>query len=121
MCIDVVRAILGIVFNDENCRVLPVGAPGDSLDQKPNGVIIIGDEELWGGNAGPDPLSVVIREAHYRKVGQPVWFSSVEIGNEATKFLEPCSQSRSATETRIGVTGVNQRADLSRRLLRGAI
>ena len=40
--IDVVAAILRVVFNDEDQRVVRVPAVGDLLDQQADGIVVVG-------------------------------------------------------------------------------
>ncbi len=52
MGVDVIGAILGVVFENENRRVLPVGAGRDFLDEQAESVVIVGDRTAASACAG---------------------------------------------------------------------
>jgi len=49
MSVDVIGAVLGVVFDDEDGGIVPVGAVGDGVDDAAEGEVVVGDA---GGGAG---------------------------------------------------------------------
>ena len=55
MGVDVVRSGLGIVFQNEECGVIPVRAVGDGLNGSPHGEIVVSTDALGVGIPGVVP------------------------------------------------------------------
>src|ERR1019366_1787387 len=63
--IHVVGTVLGIVFQDENCRAGPKARLGDTFHQLADGVIVIGGGGKGGDLARGGPRCVVVAQAHH--------------------------------------------------------
>jgi hypothetical protein len=61
--IDVIGAVLGVVFNDEDGGGGPGGAVGDGVNQHAHGVIVIGVVGEWRESAGRGALSMIVTHA----------------------------------------------------------
>ena len=68
MSVDMVGAVLGIVFENEDGSVFPVGAVRDSIDQAADGEIVIGHRGLWSGHAGSSAGGVIVGKAEHHEV-----------------------------------------------------
>src|SRR5205085_8678729 len=64
MTVNVVRAVLRVVFDYEDSGVFPVRTVRDGLDDEAERVVIVGDVELRGGAASGDARRVVVRQTH---------------------------------------------------------
>src|SRR5215468_9155148 len=82
-----VGPVLRIIFEDEDGRVIPVGAVGDGIDDASYCEIIVGDRSggarLALGAAG----SVIVWQAQEKELGHPVQVFSTQ-GNEAVEFVQ---------------------------------
>src|SRR5262249_12256396 len=67
MSIDVVRAVLGIILDDEDRGVFPNRTLAYRLDQLPDGVVVISNFSLWREFAGSEALCVIVVEPHGHK------------------------------------------------------
>src|SRR5450755_2454527 len=62
MRVDMVGAILRIVFNHEDGGVLPIGAVRNGIDNASDREIVIGYRSLWRGLSGTRASGMVIRK-----------------------------------------------------------
>ena len=68
MRVHVVGAVLGIVFEDEEGRVVPEGRVRDSIDGAADGQVVVGNGGLGRGSAGPRARGVVVGQAQLDEV-----------------------------------------------------
>ena len=62
MGIDVVGSVLGVVFEDENGGIVPIGAVGDGVDDSADGEIVVGNGSGGAGLPLGATGSVVVQE-----------------------------------------------------------
>ena len=53
MGVDVIAAVLGVVFEDEEGGVIPEGGVGDIVDGAAYGEVVVGDRGFGGGVSSP--------------------------------------------------------------------
>ncbi len=63
-----VRTVLGVVFQNEECGVVPVRAVGNRIDGAADREIVVGDISRGSGHTFPESSSMVIRQAQQNKV-----------------------------------------------------
>ena len=85
-----VRAVLGVVLDDEDRGLGPVLALGDGLDDPPEGQVVAGHAGPRGEGAGASARRVVLAQAHDHEPGK------VAVLLELAEFAEE----------RLGVVGV---------------
>ena len=68
--VDVVRAVLGVVLDDEDRDLGPGLAVGDGLDDPAQGQVVAGHAGLGRERAGPGAGGVVLAQAHDHEPGQ---------------------------------------------------
>ena len=82
MGIDVVGAILGVVFDDEDGGFFPDRAFADAFDEAAESEVVAGDACLGRGFVGRGALSVVLAKAHDDELRQRA------LGNEVVEFAQ---------------------------------
>src|SRR5882672_6364943 len=83
MRVDVVGAVLRVVLEDEHDGALPERRGGESLDDAPQGEVVVRDERARGRSPGLPARRVVVRQSQERERGH------LSRRYEAAKFLEP--------------------------------
>ena len=68
MRIDVIGAVLRVVFDDEDGGVVPVRAVGDGIDHAAERQIVVGDRGLRRGLAGTRASGVVVGQIEQREL-----------------------------------------------------
>src|SRR5579884_2977253 len=68
MRVDMVGAILRVVLDYENRRVVPVRTVGDRLGDTSHGKIVVGYRRIWRRRAGLCAGGVVVGQTHQAKV-----------------------------------------------------
>src|ERR1019366_1089578 len=68
MSVNVVGAVLRIVFDDEDGGVVPVGTVGDGVDDAADRQIVVGDRGLRRGLAGTRASSVIVGQIEKREL-----------------------------------------------------
>src|SRR5438132_2679623 len=88
MRVNVIGAILSIVFEDENGCVIPVSAVRDRFDYAAHRKIVVGQGSSWPGLAGSGTASMIIRQIEQYELRQfgslPFCFGT----DEACEFVE---------------------------------
>ncbi len=64
MGVDVVRAVLGVVFDDEDGGLGPELGLADGFDDAPEGEVVVGDHGAGGAFAGGGAVGVVVGQPH---------------------------------------------------------
>src|SRR5215467_4551088 len=75
MRIDVVAATLGVVFENKDCSVVPVGGVADKIGNFSDGVIIISNLQrrcVQPGDGGAFVTEVNVGQAQQSEIGQTV-------------------------------------------------
>src|SRR5690349_1241352 len=72
MRIHVIRAVLRVVFQNKDSRVVPVGAIGDSLDDAANCKVIVRQGSRWPRLAGLRAFGVIVGQVHDYQIGERV-------------------------------------------------
>lgn len=83
--IHVVGAILGVIFNNEDDRIIPVGATRQSLDCTAQGKVVVGHEGSRARLSRYRPLCMIIRKVQQHKRWQ---FRSLAFLSSAYKAFE---------------------------------
>src|SRR3954467_12237135 len=83
MGIDVIRAVLRIIFQDKNRRFLPVTAMGNRLDDAAEGEVVVGDHRARSRRTWRGAIGVVVAEANNR---QP---REIPVAIELPELFEP--------------------------------
>ena len=68
--IDVIRAILGIIFNNKDRGIRPILAVAHGIDELSDGVVVVRDHGLRSECARLGPPSVIFGHAHDHKIGK---------------------------------------------------
>src|SRR5258708_7473716 len=87
MGVDVVAAVLGVVFQDEDGGVVPVGAVRDSVDYAAQGQIVVGDRGLGARAIRSRAAGVIVgkieqHEGGELELGVFFRFAGVNVGRE---------------------------------------
>ena len=69
--IDMIRAVLGIIFNHKDRHFPPIAAVADAIDDEPETIIIARYRSDRRRLAYPRPFGVVLGKAHHNIVGKP--------------------------------------------------
>ena len=93
MGVDVVRPVLGIVFQDEERGVIPVRAVGDGLDRSSHRQVVIRDRSLgrrhpWSGSRGVVVGKAKLHQLRHRIVtlsGDPATHCRKWVRNSSTR------------------------------------
>src|SRR4029450_12138422 len=87
--VDVVRPVLGVVLNDENGGLRPVGAVSDAIDELAKGPIIVGHGGDRRGRVGTGALGVVFSQTHHDVVWEAFGgIPGLEVLLELVEFRE---------------------------------
>src|SRR5438309_1895239 len=70
MRVNVIGAILSVVFEDENCGVVPVRTVRNCFDYAAEGKIVVGHGSSWPGLAGSGTASMIIRQIEQYELRQ---------------------------------------------------
>src|SRR5229473_1552910 len=87
MGVDVVAAVLGVVFEDEDGGVIPVGAVRDGVDYAAQGQIVVGDRGLGARAIRSRAAGVIVGEIEQHECGELELgvffrFAGVNVGGE---------------------------------------
>src|SRR5581483_11623656 len=85
--IDVVGAVLSVVFENQNSGVVPIGAVRNGLDDTAYGEIVIGDRGRRGRQALAEPGSMVVGKAQLDELRHGV-IAGLAGGEESLEFVE---------------------------------
>src|SRR5438093_8104716 len=88
MGVDVVGAVLGVVFDDEDRSVVPVGAVRDGLDDAAESEIVVGDGSRGTRNAGGGTVGVVVGEIEEDELRELSSLPFSAGANEIFEFVE---------------------------------
>ena len=88
MGVDVVGAVLGVVFDDEDRSVVPVGAVRDGLDDAAESEIVVGDGSRGTRSAGGGTVGVVVGEIEQDELRQLSSLPFFAGANEIFEFVE---------------------------------
>ena len=113
MRIDVIRSILRVVFNHGDAGVFPVRTVRHCLDQQSKCIVVISNVELWRRLARADAVGVIVRETQDREVRQSIASSRRTLDNKCAKLVQPRSDARVATKSRLSVSIADERIRLS--------
>src|SRR6185437_17075087 len=86
--VDVIAAVLRVIFEEEDGGVIPVRRVRDGFDEAANGEVIVGDGGFGRGAAGPGAGGVIVGEAqgdvagHGVRAGGAVADPAVEVAEE---------------------------------------
>src|SRR5581483_223956 len=86
--VHVVGAVLRVVFNDENGRVIPVRTVGDGFDYSTHRKIVVGDRSCRARLLRRGTVRVIVREVEQYERRQLVAVSVVSSPNETFKFVQ---------------------------------
>ena len=101
MCIDMIRTVLRIVFNHDHSGVLPVRTARHCFNQESQRVVVIGNVKLRRRFARSNPVCVIVRQTHYRKIRQTIGGSCRTLFSKGAKLIEPSTDSRVAAKSRV--------------------
>ena len=88
MRIDVIGAVLRVVFNHEDCGVLPELRFADSIDEQPECEVVLGDHRGRRRLADPRAGGVVVRQTHDRQLRhRAIDFIAADLAQEAFRAL----------------------------------
>ncbi len=92
MGVDVVAAVLGVVFEDEDGGVVPVGAVRDGVDHSAQGQIVVGDRGLGARAIRSRAAGVIVGEIEQHEGGELelrilVQLTGVNVGGEFVEEL----------------------------------
>src|SRR5208282_982746 len=113
MGVHVVGAVLRVVFEDENGRVVPIGAGGNLLDEKAEGVVIVRDVELRGGHARPETVGVIVGQIDDVESGKRIGLTLAPRLDAAAEFLQPTGNRGIPSKARI-VIGAGDEGEVRR-------
>ena len=101
--VHVVRAGLGVIFDDEDGCVFPIGARRNRFDEAAHGVIVVRDHELRRGKIIFHSRRVIVGKPHNSERRHGIAAARFAFGNETAKFGEPFAKARIAAAIQIGV------------------
>src|SRR5580704_18556921 len=89
MGVHVVGAILRVVLEDKEGRLLPIGAGRNFLDEKPESVVIVCDIELRRRHVRPKTVGVIVREIDDVESWKRIRLTLLACFDIAAEFRQP--------------------------------